>query len=88
IEADWDYTELQKYVANVKVVVENKTGILAEVTTCISNKRIPIVAASLRLNHDNDTGIIQLSVEIKNTDELNELLNKLKSLSGVLEVSR
>ncbi len=88
IEANWPITGANKsFIASMQIKTENISGILASITTIISNMKIPITSASARVDK-SETGTIVISVEISSIQELNEVMTKLSTLHGVLEVFR
>jgi GTP pyrophosphokinase len=89
IEAAWDIKSTETYVASFKIVAENRTGILAEVTKLISNRKIPIAAATINTKTPDGTVIMNISVEIRNADDLSELIHKIQnSIDEVIEIRR
>ena len=88
IEANWPNDGLNKaFIATLQINTENIAGLLASITTLISNQKISITSASARVEK-NDSAVIVISVEITNTKTLNDLMEKIRALHGVIEVFR
>ena len=88
IEAKWDDVISQNFLASLKIYCENKSGILAAVTTIISNMKISITGAFARSNNDNGTAEITVMLEVKSTDQVEDVIKKLKTLPEVIDVHR
>lgn len=88
IEAKWDDVISQNFLASLKIYCENKGGILAAVTTIISNMKISITGAFARSNNDNGTAEITVMLEVKSSDQVEDVIKKLKTLPEVIDVHR
>lgn len=88
IEAKWDDVISQNFLASLKIYCENKGGILAAVTTIISNMKISITGAFARSDNDNGTAEITVMLEVKSTDQVEDVIKKLKTLQEVIDVHR
>ena len=88
IEAKWDDVISQNFLASLKIYCENKGGILAAVTTIISNMKISITGAFARSDNDNGTAEITVMLEVKSTDQVEDVIKKLKTLPEVIDVHR
>ena len=88
IEAKWDDVISQNFLASLKIYCENKGGILAAVTTIISNMKISITGAYARSDADNGTAEITVMLEVKSTDQVEDVIKKLKTLPEVIDVHR
>lgn len=88
IEAKWDDVISQNFLASLKIYCENKGGILAAVTTIISNMKISITGAFARSDNDNGTAEITVMLEVKSTDQIEDVIKKLKTLPEVIDVHR
>lgn len=88
IEAKWDDVISQNFLASLKIYCENKSGILAAVTTIISNMKISITGAFARSDNDNGTAEITVMLEVKSTNQVEDVIQKLKTLPEVIDVHR
>lgn len=88
IEAKWDDVISQNFLSSLKIYCENKGGILAAVTTIISNMKISITGAFARSDNDNGTAEITVMLEVKSTDQVEDVIKKLKTLPEVIDVHR
>ena len=88
IEAKWDDVISQNFLASRKIYCDNKGGILAAVTTIISNMKISITGAFARSDNDTGTAEITVMLEVKSTDQVEDVIKKLKTLPEVIDVHR
>lgn len=88
IEAKWDDVISQNFLTSLKIYCENKGGILAAVTTIISNMKISITGAFARSDNDTGTAEITVMLEVKSTDQVEDVIKKLKTLPEVIDVHR
>lgn len=90
IEADWGQEALSKenFISTLTLVAADKKGLLMEVSSVITHMDINIHAMTARHTKDAQENILTISVEISDRKQLEELVNKLSSVSGVYEVHR
>ena len=86
IEARWPDVINKSFIASINIACENKSGLLAQITTVIAGIKIPINAVNAKT--DGDSGLINVAVEIANTTDLDMLISKLRAISGVTDVYR
>jgi GTP pyrophosphokinase len=87
IDIEWsDDIEIH---AEAKLFVESvdKPGILANLSALISSQDINITFIKASLTHDKNA-LIDLTVEIKNSTQLNNLINKIQQMEGIIKVKR
>lgn len=87
IEAKWDDVINQSFVATLNILGDNHSGLLAEITGAISNLKVPITAAFAKIDKDNGA-VISVSVEVKSTNQLEDIAKKLLTVNGVHDVHR
>ncbi len=87
VDVEWDIATSDSYEATLKLKTENKGGLLASITTVISNMNISIAGVTATTNKDGTADII-ISVDIHSLDEVETLMNKLNALKGVISVTR
>ena len=88
IPASWDTDGDESYNATIILTTENKGGLLATITTVISNAKLQIVGVNARLDEKTHTAEMTIVVEIKRASDLEDLVNKLKNIDGVISVHR
>lgn len=75
------------YIASIKLLVKNTSGVLANIANKIAEQKINISTIQSK-NIKDGKSIIVVKVSISNTDKLNDLMQKLKTVEDVYEVSR
>ena len=86
IDVTWG-SQQDSYPVSIVLKVDDRVGLLKDVSTIISDSKINISSISTKSNRDNTTSIF-LTVEIPNISQLSKLLSKLENLSGVISASR
>ncbi len=91
IEAEWEEDSApagSKFLAAVQIEAKDQPGMLASISACISNMGISIDTLSARRTKDKTGSIFNLSVEISDKAQLEQMIVKLEQLSGVHEIIR
>ena len=87
IPVSWDNDGNEYFNVTLTMKCENKSGLLAAITSYISGAKLEITSASARTESDG-LGEIVISVRIKRVNELEDLVKKLRSINGILDVRR
>lgn len=81
----------EQHSAYYRVVLDvfgyNRTGILVDVMSVLQESRIPAHEASARELKNGNVSIL-LTISISGTSELQGIINKIKKVDGVIDVSR
>ena len=80
-------SENHSYVAGLKILVANTPGVLADISNKVSENKINITYINTEKAKDGNT-MINIGLNVKNRDQLNDIANKIKSMTNVLEVMR
>ena len=88
IDAVWDTGEDSSFNVTIYITAENSGGILASVTAYIAAAKMPITAANVKVDRKEHIADMTIGVMISGLDELEDLLRKIKSIPGVLDVRR
>jgi GTP pyrophosphokinase len=87
IDVEWDKgTDAAPYTVRLSIQVEDRKGILADVSSKIAgiNTNIRNVEATV----DSQMGRIDMTVEISDVKHLQKVIKSLRSVEGVLDVER
>ncbi|MBR5507230.1 MAG: bifunctional (p)ppGpp synthetase/guanosine-3',5'-bis(diphosphate) 3'-pyrophosphohydrolase [Clostridia bacterium] len=87
IDVFWEDSKEEFYVAHLKVVGSDRNGLLIDVANAINDSTVTLKSLNARATK-NQMAIIETSVEIKNTDQLDHLINKIKNVKDIIDVSR
>lgn len=87
IEVYWHGADNVSYKADVTIMANDRTALLMEITNVIGEARIPLKAINARTTKDQ-IAIINLTLEITDTEQLDKIIKKLRKINSVFEVSR
>ena len=91
VEAHWESGEEQSvadlYEAQLKIFVYDRIGIIADITVALSEMKVFILQINT-VKNQADKSIINLKISCKNVAHYHSIVSRLKSLDGVLDVTR
>jgi GTP pyrophosphokinase len=88
IEVEWERgTEEPRYVVRLSMQVEDRRGILADVSAKVADINTNITSVEATTDHDQ-RGRIDMTVEISDLKHLEKVMKSLKSVQGVIGVER
>lgn len=87
LDAEWDTEASDKFLANVTIRAVDRTGILSEITAMAKEANVGIQSLSAKSNTISDI-FIYLTFEVVGKDELDKMIQKLKTINGILDVYR
>ncbi len=74
------------YPAKLRVLVEDKPGMLAEVSSAISKHKINI--SSVKSRRASGKTVLDFTVQVKSKEEFNKLLSSVRKVKGVISAKR
>jgi (p)ppGpp synthase/HD superfamily hydrolase len=74
------------FPVRLAISVEDRQGILAEITSAISNLKTNIRES--RSSADGGKGLVEVTIEIHDTRHLQRVVQVLKSIRGIQDVDR
>jgi guanosine-3',5'-bis(diphosphate) 3'-pyrophosphohydrolase len=88
VEVDWARNEKEEIQSvSILVTTENRTGMLASITNAIAEIKTGIRDARAKVSRD-DTGIIEVTVEVYDKKHLDRVISSIEKLPGVIAVER
>ena len=87
IDVSWASDIDTSYVANLKLICNDRDGLVVEAVNIINDMKLPLKAVNGRAAKGNAC-LIDVSVAISNSGELTRLINKLQKIPDVIEVTR
>ena len=87
IEASWDVKGNVPYQVEIDVRCVNKPGMLAKITTAISDAEINIITADVKTT-GNAQATCRFTIEINNLKQLQKVISSIKTIRDVIEVDR
>ena len=88
IDAVWDTGGDENFNATLYITAENSGGMLASVTAYIAAAKMQITGATVKVDQKEHIADMTISVMIKTAEDLEDLVKKIKSIHGVIEVRR
>ncbi len=88
IEVEWEsQASGGTYDAEIRIICYNRTGLLAELSVLFATMEVPVSAISAHTLKDN-TFIFNISLVIKDTQQLNKIIKELNKWPDIIEVNR
>lgn len=86
VEAQWEREEESVYQVQLFVVALDRPKITPEVMALINDAKVHITSIISRVK--SGQALMELSVEVSNLDQLNQMIDKIRSIRDVMEVKR
>ena len=90
IDAEWQGAESiggETYAAEINIYTENRTGLLVDISSVFTERKIDIKSLNTRISKQG-RATISVSFEVRNKEELNELVKKVHNIPNVIDVQR
>lgn len=88
VDVEWAKNLRQQVQAvKIMVVTENRTGMLAGITSAIADIKTSIRDARARVSRDG-RGFIEVTLEVFDKKHLDRVMSAIKNVSGVIDVER
>ncbi len=87
IDVYWSDTKKTSYSADIEVYANDRIGLLADVVKVLGDNKCNIIAVASKTNRER-IAVIELTIEVENTEKLNNVLKNLRKVDSVYEVKR
>ena len=89
LDVDWNIDIIKDKVlpVRIKITLEDKPSVITEMTNIISQHNLPIVNFSTQ-NRSNGFADVVIEVEVKNSDQIDVLIQALRSNKHIADVRR
>lgn len=87
IEVSWETQGSASYRACIQIISADRAGLLADLVRLLDKIKMELAEINSRVNK-NGTAIINLTVTIENTDQLDKVMQQMRSFPGVQDVFR
>lgn len=89
IDAEWQVPENkgEKYVAEIKIFANNRSGLLADISKALTERNIDILSMNTRISRQG-TATLQTTFEIVSREELNRVIDKIRGIDSVIDIER
>ena len=87
IEVSWERGRTESYQVDLRIDAVDKSALLNDITHIIKEEKLNLLSVMARTN-ENSKAIINLSLELSSTEHMYDIMKKIETISGVLNVSR
>ncbi|QQY78756.1 GTP pyrophosphokinase [Keratinibaculum paraultunense] len=87
IDVEWDTDEKTEYPVEIQIKATDRSGLLTEITQGITDSNISLLSLNARTSKEKLV-LINMTLEIKDTEQLKELMKRIRKLKGVIDVYR
>ncbi len=87
MEVSWNKYEKAEYQAEIQIKGLDRPGLLTAITQKINDGGLSLTSLSARTNKEK-LAVINIVLEIKNIEQLKELMEKIRKTKGVIDVYR
>lgn len=87
VECTWSGDGNVNFIGRLTIICENKYGVLTTISKKISDMKINIVGISSN-NVSYDTVVLNIQVEVKQKDQIDDIIKKINTFSFVKEIRR
>ncbi len=88
VEAVWGENYSSGYSLVVRVISNDRSGLLRDITTILANEKVNVLGVSSRSDVKQQIATIDMTIEIYNLQVLGRVLAKLNQLPDVIEAKR
>ena len=87
IDVYWNDNTTENYAVEIEVLAVNTSDILKNIIQVIEKSKSSLLGVEANVNKLK-LAVIKVKIIVKNYEELNKIMNSLKSIENVLETSR
>lgn len=88
VDAAWGDNQDGHYQLMIRVVANDRNGVLRDITTVLANEKVNVLGLSSRSDARQQIVTIDIDMTMHNQETLNRILNKLNQLPEVIEAKR
>ena len=88
IEAHWSTNRTTPFSVVLTIEIRDDDGVLAKVTKTVSDMKLSIESLNARLVDKNKKGVITLGLRVGSPEQLELVINKIKSIRNVVKIYR
>ena len=87
IKVSWGTDIRETYSTALEVIAKDRDNLLIEISTALSTSQIPVSSMSATATADG-FAIFQITITIKDSQQLGQVMRKIHQISGVMKVNR
>ena len=88
IEVNWDVGLDKVYTVQIEIVCNDKTGLLAELFALPAEMKVNISSLTAKTNKSNKTSIVNMGLDVRNSQQVAQIMTKIRRMKDVYSVSR
>jgi len=88
IQVSWGEKPEQRYPVAVDIEAYDRSGLLRDITMILANHKTNVLAMNTQSDTSDHMAHIDITMEVRDIDELAKLLARIRQLPNVLEVKR
>lgn len=87
VEVKWENSNATSYSASIEIRAFDKPNVIGDIANRVNESKLSISYLNAKVIKNGDA-VIDITVEITDSEELERLMEKLKRINNVLEVYR
>ena len=88
IEVEWARAAEEAFPIRIVVRTDDRPGMLNQLTSLLSDENTNIRSLEAKADTDQDGGIVEMTVEVRDKKQLEKLVAAMRRISGVRDVER
>ena len=87
IDVYWQSEDASSYQVDIEIYANDRSGLLADIIAQIATTKTKLIAVNSRANKER-IAITEVTLEVENLEQLNQVLKVLRKIDSVYEVKR
>ena len=88
LEVDWDIGLDKEYTVQIAITCNDRSGMLTELLAVTSELKVNISSINAKPNRNNKTSTVTMGLDVKNAQQVSQIMTKFRRLKDVYSVSR
>ncbi len=88
IEVEWGNANVQNYPVNMLIHANDRHGLLSDITKTLSDDKLNVIKVNTISNKKEQTARMAVTIEIRDSQQLTRIMDKIAQLRNVIDVSR
>ncbi len=88
IEVEWVRTAEDAFPVRIVVHTDDRPGMLNQLTSLLSDENTNIRSLEAKAQLDQDGGVVEMTVDVRDKKQLEKLVSSMRRISGVRDVER
>lgn len=88
IEVEWGNANVQNYPVNLLIHANDRHGLLSDITKTLSDDKLNVIQVNTISNKKEQTARMAVTLEIRDSQQLTRIMDKITQLRNVIDVSR